>query len=86
MSKLAGAYVLSMVAQAIPSATGLPEITGFGASAAAFGILVWMLIQERSERERQRAEFVSELREHRAAVVSLEKAMNALTSELRDRD
>jgi hypothetical protein len=58
-------------------------MVGFGASASAFAVLVWMLVQERNDRERQRSEFMAEIREHRVAVVALQQALQALRDEIR---
>jgi hypothetical protein len=83
LEKLSLSFGLSLVAQASASLPEMPEMVGFGASASAFAVLVWMLVQERNDRERQRSEFMAEIREHRVAVVALQQALQALRSEIR---
>jgi hypothetical protein len=81
--KLSVSFALSLLAQASSSTPAMPELLGFGASASAFGVLLWMLLQERGERERQRTEFMAEIREHRVAVVALQQALQELRNEIR---
>jgi hypothetical protein len=100
-AKLSAAFGLSLLAQASASLPVMPELVGFGASASAFGVLVWLLTQVRAdlaseranfaaqrdqfvaERAKERAEFLGEIREHRAVVASLQQALTTLRSEMR---
>ncbi|MBI1291208.1 hypothetical protein GC173_08175 [bacterium] len=99
MTKLSLVGALTILAQG-STAVPLPDLAAIGASAASVGsvgLLLWLLMQERAERERRQAEaaaererlrgeFLAELREQRAAIGPLTQQIAALVVELRERD